>query len=175
MFAQSRVPDAGGPGTNVGGSSLRLPSVISKLLPVRAANATTCQPMTSAAMTPIPNRNLVRLLTTHSPTHYLLSLSRLLFQSCLLTRPSNLPIGPVSSEPIMLFSLRNPLPLCRKRIDYWRLRVIECLYRGRVFLVSVPSRKTSVRPLIHVISSLELTFSHHLPSLLALPEQKPAS
>src|SRR5215204_4840970 len=75
MFAQSRVPDAGGPGTNVGGSSLRLPSVISKLLPVRAANATTCQPMTSAAMTPIPNKNLVRLLTTHSPTHYLLSLS----------------------------------------------------------------------------------------------------
>src|SRR5215207_2211596 len=37
-------------------------------------NAATCQPTTSAAMTPITNNHLVRLLTTLSPTHYLLSL-----------------------------------------------------------------------------------------------------
>src|SRR5215203_3865585 len=58
-------------------STLRLASVsISKLLPERVtspweANAATCQPTTSAAMTPIPNNHLVRLLTTHSP--YLLT------------------------------------------------------------------------------------------------------
>src|SRR5215203_4890312 len=35
------------------------------------AYAATCKPSTSVAMTPIPNNHLVRLLTTHSPTHYL--------------------------------------------------------------------------------------------------------
>src|SRR5215218_1630898 len=82
-------------------SCLRFASVsISKLLPLRLAsewlaNAATCQPTTSAMMTPSAS-TIARLFTTHSPTHYLLSLS---LGSCLqkpmLVGPSNLPIGPV--------------------------------------------------------------------------------
>ena len=69
--------------------------------------------MTSAAMTPIPNKNLVRLFTTVSPTHLTtLLVSRLLRcrSRCLWDR-SNQPTSVRSPEPIMLFSLRSPFPL----------------------------------------------------------------
>src|SRR5215218_3373046 len=52
-------------------SSMRFPSSSWNpcAVPTAPANAATCQPTTSVAMTPIPNKNLVRLLTTVSPTH----------------------------------------------------------------------------------------------------------
>jgi hypothetical protein len=52
--------------------------------------------MTSAAMTPIPNKNLVRLLTTVSPTHLPTLLISAPVAELTLLRPSNLPIDPVS-------------------------------------------------------------------------------
>jgi hypothetical protein len=119
----------------------------SKSEPGNVANAVTCQPTTSAMMAPSANTTIVRLLTTESPclfTHYRISVSQLLLQSWLLTRPSNLPTSPQSSEPIMLFSLRHLLSLHRK-FGLWRFRVVKYLRRP-VSLVSVPSRTTSVRP-----------------------------
>src|SRR5215203_3618840 len=114
-------------------STLRFASwSISKLLPARGnsgwlANAATCTPMTIARMAPIAN-TIVRLPTTHSPTHYLLSLS---LGSCDAEADACETVEPINRsgplKPILLFSLRNPLSLCRKRIDYWQLGVIECL------------------------------------------------
>src|SRR5919112_6901883 len=75
-FSQSSTALAGA-GGNGGTSVTALPS--SWNTSSWTANAATCQPMTSAAMTPIPNKNLVRLLTTVSPTHLpTLLISRLL-------------------------------------------------------------------------------------------------
>src|SRR5215216_5733610 len=107
----------------VGVLSARSPSLPWKGEPAKLANATTCQPTTSAAITPIPNNHLVRLLTTHSP--YLLISAPV--AEPILERDRRTYLLVRSPELIMLFSLRNPLSLCRKRIDYWRLRVIECL------------------------------------------------
>src|SRR5829696_1786738 len=63
--------------------------------------------MTSAAMTPIPNKNLVRLLTTVSPTHLptLLNLWASVLEPMLMG-PSSLPISvrPPQTDPA-LFSL----------------------------------------------------------------------
>src|SRR5215213_6187161 len=76
-------------------------------VPTGPANATTCQPTTSAAMAPIANNNIVRLLTTHSP--YLLTSAPV--AEPMHMRPSSLPLGPQSSEPIVLFSLQHLLSL----------------------------------------------------------------
>src|SRR5829696_7568758 len=68
--------------------------------------------MTSAAMTPIPNKNLVRLFTTVSPTHLTtLLVSRLLLQKPMLVGPSNLYVSVRSLKPTLHFSLRHlPFP-----------------------------------------------------------------
>src|SRR5918997_4876612 len=78
-FSQSSTALAGA-GGNGGSSVTALPS--SWNTSSWTANAATCQPMTSAAMTPIPNNNLVRLFTTVSPTH-LPTLSLVSVGSCL--------------------------------------------------------------------------------------------
>src|SRR5215208_2223917 len=99
--------------------------------PTGPANAAICQPRSSAPMT-VSTNNIVRLLTTVSPTHLptlLISLGSCDAEAdaCGTVEPTYWS-GLLNRSSCFLYSLSFPFTaIYRKRIAYWRLRVIECL------------------------------------------------